>query len=101
MLSQHKILDVLSKNLNTWREKYGVKRIGLFGSYSREEQKEFSDIDIIVEFNDSDLSFDHYMGLKMSLEDHFQKRIDLVIVDDIKPALKASILDSATFAEEA
>lgn len=39
MLSQQEVLDELSKNLNTWKEKYGVKRIGLFGSYSREEQK--------------------------------------------------------------
>lgn len=89
------------KNLNTWKEKYGVKRIGLFGSYSREEQNESSDIDVIVEFNDSELSFDNYMDLKFNLEDHFQKPIDLVILNDIKPALKASILRSTMYAEGA
>ena len=101
MLSQREILKVLSKNLNVWKEKYGVKRIGLFGSYSRGEQKEASDIDVIVEFNDSDLSFDNYMDLKFNLEDHFQKPIDLVILDDIKPALRASILGSTIYAEGA
>lgn len=99
MLSQQEILDVLSKNLNTWQEKYGVKRIGLFGSYSREDQNESSDIDVLVEFKDLDLSFDHYIELKFDLEDHFHKPVDLVIVDDIKPALKQSILSSAKFTE--
>lgn len=100
MLSQQKILDVLSKNLNIWKEKYGVKKIGLFGSYNLEEQKESSDIDILVEFNIANLSFDNYMELKISLEDLFNKPVDLVIVDDIKPALKASILKNAKFVEE-
>lgn len=99
MLSKQAILDELSKNLNTWRDKHGVKRVGLFGSYSRDEQKESSDIDVIVEFNDSDLSFDNYMDLKISLEDHFQKPIDLVILNDIKPALKSEFLLTTTFVE--
>lgn len=97
MLSKQEILEELSKNLNTWKLKYGVKRIGVFGSYVHEEQKENSDIDLLVEFNDSHLSFDNYIELKLELEDHFQKSIDLVIVDDIKPALKPSILGSAKF----
>ena len=87
--------------MNTWEEKYGVKQIGLFGSYSRESQKETSDIDVIVEFNDRDLSFDNYMDLKFSLEDRFQNRVDLVILDDIKPALKATILREIIYAEGA
>lgn len=91
----------MSRNLDTWKEKYGVKRIGLFGSCSREEQKESSDIDVIVEFNDTDLSFDNYMDLKFNLEDYFQKTVDLVIIDDIKPALKPSILRGAIYAEGA
>ncbi|MGA9226590.1 MAG: nucleotidyltransferase family protein [Mesobacillus sp.] len=98
MVSQKEILDVFSKNLNTWSEKYGVKQIGLFGSYSRGEQKDSSDIDVIVEFNDSQLSFDNYMDLKFYLEDTFQKSVDLVILNDIKPALKPSILGSAKYA---
>jgi len=101
MLSQHEILNELSKNMNTWKNKYGVKRIGLFGSYIREEQKESSDIDVIVEFNDRDLSFDNYMDLKFNLEDHFQKPVDLVILDDIKHALKSSILRRVIYAEGA
>ncbi|MCT1905065.1 type VII toxin-antitoxin system MntA family adenylyltransferase antitoxin [Oceanobacillus sojae] len=95
MLSQKEILDELSKNLNIWKGKYGVKRIGLFGSYSRGDFNESSDIDVIVEFNDLDLSFDNYMDLKFELEDYFQKPVDLVILEDIKPALKHNVLKTA------
>lgn len=100
MLLKQEILDQLSKHLNTWRDKYGVKRIGLFGSYSLDIQNESSDIDVVVEFNDSDLSFDNYMDLKMNLEDHFQKTVDLVIINDIKPALLSNILSTITYVEE-
>lgn len=43
MLSQHEILEELSKNLNTWKNQYGVSRIALFGSYIREDQNETSE----------------------------------------------------------
>ncbi|WJQ07986.1 nucleotidyltransferase domain-containing protein [Geobacillus stearothermophilus] len=63
------------------------------------EQRESSDIDVLVEFMDNAVTFDHYMELKLSLEDHFQKPVDLVIVDDIKPGLKPTILRSVKYAE--
>ncbi len=101
MLSQTEILEVLSNNLKTWKEKYGVKRIALFGSYSRGEQKDTSDIDLLVEFVENSMTFDNYMELKFDLEDLFQTPVDLVIIEDIKPALKQSILRSAKYAEGA
>src|SRR5690606_2641739 len=100
MLSKQEILDGLLKNLNKWRKEYGVKQIGLFGSYSRDEQIESSDIDVVVEFNDADLSFDNYMDLKICLEDLFQKPIDLVILNDIKPTLKSNILSTIKYVTE-
>lgn len=100
MLSKQEILDGLSKNLNKWRKEYGVKQIGLFGSYSRDEQIEPNDIDVVVEFNDAGLSFDNYMDLKICLEDLFQKPIDLVILNDIKPTLKSNILSTIIYVTE-
>ena len=101
MLSQKEVLEVLSNNLKTWKENYGVKRIALFGSYSRGEQKDSSDIDLLVEFAENSMTFDNYMELKFELEDLFQTTVDLVIIEDIKPALKPSILRSAKYAEGA
>lgn len=101
MISQHEILQILSDNLPVWKDKHGVQRIGLFGSYSREEQKSTSDIDIVVGFLDGEMTFDNFMDLKFELEDCLKKPVDLVILDDIKPAIQPSILKSIKYAEGA
>ena len=80
MLTASEILKKLKENREKIR-KFGVKRIGLFGSYIRNEQKKESDIDVLVEFEKGKKTFDNYMDLKFFLEDLFQCKVDLVIVD--------------------
>jgi uncharacterized protein len=81
--SKQHIISTLQYNLNFLKAKYPLKSIGLFGSYSRDEQTEFSDIDLIVSFTRPvgmeliDLSFE--------LEDILKKKIDLVSTKGIKP----------------
>ena len=88
ILNKHLIKQTLEANRETLR-KYGVKRIGLFGSYVRGPVHTDSDIDLLVEFEA--LSFDHYMGLRIFLEDLFEKKIDLVIANSVRPRLKPRI----------
>ncbi len=97
MLTYKTILTKLEENKATIK-KYGVKRIGLFGSYVRDEQKPMSDIDILVEFEKGKVTFDNYMDLKFFLEDLFQYKVDLVMKDTIKPDLKPYILGSVKYA---
>lgn len=93
--SADEVLRGLSGNRKQIRA-YGVKRIGLFGSYLRGNASKSSDIDIIVEFDRK--SFDSYMSLKFFLEDLFGTRVDLVISDVIKPRLRHSILEQVKYA---
>jgi len=79
---------------------YGVKKIGLFGSFVRSEQKRKSDVDILVEFEEGKITFDNYMHLKFFLEDLLGHKVDLVIHDDIKPQLKEYILKEVEYAKE-
>ena len=58
MLSQQEILEVLSKSLTSWKQQYGVMRIALFGSYACGEQRDSSDIDVLVEFMEDAVTFD-------------------------------------------
>ena len=88
ILSKSEIEQALLKHQNVLRE-YSVKRLGLFGSYVKGAAHEDSDIDLLVEFKK--LSFDNYMGLRIFLEDLFEKKIDLVISDSVKPRLKPYI----------
>ncbi|MDI6810908.1 MAG: nucleotidyltransferase family protein [archaeon] len=96
MLTKEEILRKIEANREKIK-KYGVKRIGLFGSYIRNEQKEKSDIDILVELEKK--TFDNYMDLKFFLEDLFGCTIDLVIAEAVKPRLKPYILSEVVYAK--
>jgi len=80
------------------KKKYGVKRIGFFGSFVRSEQKETSDVDVLVEFEKGAKTFDNYMNLKFFLEDIFGRKVDLVIFDALKPDIKDRILEEVKYA---
>ena len=71
----------------------GVKRSSLFGSYVRGEQRDDSDIDLLVDFPKGKSLFD-LVEVKVQLEDVFGKKVDLVEYDRIKPRLKDYILSS-------
>ena len=104
MLGSEKMLNKreMLKNLLAEREhikKYGVKRIGLFGSFIRNEQKETSDIDILVEFEKGMKTFDNYMELKFYLEKLLGCRVDLVTADALKPQIKPYVMREIEYAE--
>jgi hypothetical protein len=80
---KRKILPILRR--------YGVKRIGLFGSCVRGEMTPDSDIDILVEI-DSDISLLDFVGIKLELEEALNRKVDLVEYSTIKPLLRESIL---------
>ncbi|MCX6814983.1 MAG: nucleotidyltransferase family protein [Candidatus Aenigmarchaeota archaeon] len=84
-LDRASILSVLKQNRDILRQ-FGLKRIGLFGSYLKGESNPDSDIDFIVAFNKT--TFDNYMDLKFALERIFKRKVDLVIEGSLKPALK-------------
>ena len=77
---------------------YGVKKIGIFGSFAGRRHSNKSDIDILVEFRKDGKAFDNYMGLKFYLERLFHRRIDLVIKEALKPRIKRLILREARYA---
>lgn len=66
--------------------KYKVKKIGLFGSHVRGEQKEDSDIDFLVEFEKPD--FDNFMDLAFYLEDLFGKKVELITNGSLSPYIQ-------------
>ena len=97
MLTAKLIMKEIEKNFQ-FIKRFGVKKIGLFGSYVKNEQNSKSDIDILVEFEKGKKTFDNYMDLKFYLEDLFKLKVDLIISDKIKPGLRSSILGSVMYA---
>lgn len=64
---------------------FGVKKIGLFGSFLKGKQKRGSDVDILVEFHN--VTFDNYTDVLLLLERLFKSKVDLVIESDLRPEL--------------
>jgi len=80
-----KIIPVLKKSK--------VIEAGIFGSYSRGEQRKNSDVDIAVNIDDKNMSLLGFIELKMKLENILGKKVDLVEYSVIKPLIKNNILN--------
>lgn len=76
--------------------KFGVRKIGLFGSHARGDNTPLSDLDFVVEFDNK--TFDSYMDTKEYLEKLFDRPVDLVMADAIKPRLASKILQETVYA---
>ena len=96
-LTKEIILDTLHKNRKKIRS-FGVKKLILFGSFARDEQKKTSDIDFLVEFEEQrEHSVDDYLNLLHFLEDTFNKKIDLVKPHLVRDFLKPYILEGIQY----
>jgi len=84
-LTAKKIIRTIETNKD-YLNRYGVKKIGLFGSFLKGNPNKKSDIDILVKFDK--VTFDNYMDLKIFLEKLFNKKVDLVTEKALKPSLK-------------
>ena len=84
-LNKEIIFEKINKNKGKLKKR-GVKKIGIFGSFIKREQKSKSDIDFLVEFKKVDI--DRYLYVLNLLEKLFKKKVDLVIEDDLKPELE-------------
>jgi len=72
-------------------KRYEVKRASVFGSFVRGEEKEDSDIDILVEFEGEKSLFD-LAGLKIELEEVLKRKVDVLTYNSLHPLLKDRIM---------
>jgi len=80
--SSDQIIEIL-KSHRELLKKYSVRRIGLFGSSSRNESSKTSDIDLLVDFENK--SFDNFIDLAFELEKIFDRKVDLLTEKGISP----------------
>jgi len=97
MTMKEQVFGLVEREREVLRQRFGVRRIGLFGSAARGEESPDSDIDLLVEFDE--MTFERYMDLKFFLEDTLGRRVDLVPADSIKPRLREPILREVQYVE--
>ena len=90
------IKEIITSHLDILRNKYYVKEIGIFGSFIRDDQNRESDVDILVKFS-KPVGLIEFIKLEEYLKDLLDVKVDLVLRDGIKPALKSEILQQVVY----
>jgi uncharacterized protein len=86
MLDFNTASERIKKIRTVLSSKFGVKKIGIFGSVARNEQKEGSDIDILVELSHK-VSLLQFSGLWVDLEEELKDKVDVADINDLRPEL--------------
>ena len=95
MLTKHEIIEKLTELKPFLEQEYNVKEIGLFGSFSDNNQDDESDIDILIEL-DKPIGW-KFFTLEKYLEEVFGRKVDLVTKKALKKPLKDKILNQTLF----
>ncbi len=89
-MKREDIISFIASHKAKFEQEFGVKRIGLFGSYARGEVREDSDVDIVVEIEKPDLF--HLIGIKQAIEEALSNKVDIVrLRDTMNQALRSRI----------
>lgn len=89
-LTREQILDFLRQHKKEMHDRFGVTKIGLFGSYARGDAREDSDIVIAVEM-EGDRLFRKFFALEFFLKSNLHKEIDLGIASSLKPIVREKV----------
>ena len=95
-MDKESIIKKLRENRDEIR-KFGVKRLGIFGSVARGTAKVESDIDFIVEFEEGQKNFDNFINLVFFLESLFNRKVDLITPEGLSPYIKPYIEIEVTY----
>jgi len=89
--SIEQVVSYLRNNKKFFYERFGVTRMGIFGSFVRDEQTRSSDIDIVVEIEKSRKNIHSFLQLRRFLEKELAKKIDLGFEHSLKPVVREKI----------
>lgn len=97
-MTKEYIINYLSEHKDEFSQKFGITKLGLFGSYVRNEAQKNSDIDILIELenNLTDIH-DKKTIFKETLENYFNAKVDIAREKYLKPLAKKEILKEVEY----
>ena len=97
-MTQDIIINYLTEHKERFKKDFGITKIGLFGSYARNEAKNDSDIDILIELK-KDLTdiYEKNSLLKEIMEKTFDKKVDVAREKYLKPLVKNKVLKEVKY----
>lgn len=97
MTTKDNILKTLKSNKLKLSE-FGIRNVGLFGSYIRNEQSSESDIDLLIDFEPEKENFDNYMAVYDLFEQLFKnEKIEVVTKNGLSPYIGPQILNEVQY----
>jgi len=97
MTTKENILKTLKSN-KLKISKLGIRNVGLFGSYIRNEQSSESDIDLLIDFEPEKENFDNFMAVYDLFEKLFKnEKIEVVTKNGLSPYIGPSILNEVQY----
>ena len=90
------VIETLKSLEEQIRKEYRAEVIGVFGSYARGEQRETSDLDVLVKFLERATLFD-LVGLGDFLEEKLNTKVDIVPIDTVREEIKEQVLKEAVY----
>jgi len=97
MTTKDNILKTLKSNKLTL-SKFGIRNVGLFGSYIRNEQSSVSDIDLLIDFEPEKENFDNFMAVCDLFEKIFEnEKIEVVTKNGLSPHIGPKILNEVQY----
>ncbi len=96
MKTFQEIKEILTQNKDKFRGNYKVIKLGIFGSYARGEQREDSDVDILVKFEEP-ISLSKLVNFENYLQDITGIKVDVIPESNIRPELKENILNEVRY----
>lgn len=99
MLSKEQIIDGISSHGLLIRQ-HGISKIGLFGSFARQEQRSDSDIDILIDFQKDKETFDNFMAVCDLLDSIFKGyKVEVVTTGGLSPYIGSHILKNVEYVQ--
>jgi len=97
MIKNKKEILALIKNNQKNIESFGVRQLGLFGSFVKGKQNSKSDIDLLVEFYPEKKNFDNLVHLSFLLETLLKRHIELVTPESLSPYIRSNIINEVEY----
>ncbi len=95
-VTRRKIENILRKHKQELKKRFKLKKIGIFGSYVKDEQGKRSDVDILVEFKEP-VSLLEFVAIERHLSELIGKKVDLVMKSALKPRIGKHILKEVMY----
>lgn len=94
--SKEDIISIIGENKDKIGS-FGIKKLGIFGSFVRQQQCTESDVDLLAEFEKDSKTFDNFIHACFFLEDLLERPVELVTIESLSPYLKPYIMEEIEY----